>query len=100
MRREIARAGADTFVAGSAIFGSRDYAATIRARMRAAKQRLRYEGRQTQRGGLIALFVVLVVVLIIVVIVRLGARALAGGGCPRRLSPERSAGASSPSGAH
>jgi ribulose-phosphate 3-epimerase len=26
---EIARAGADTFVAGSAIFGSRDYAATI-----------------------------------------------------------------------
>ena len=28
---EIARAGADTFVAGSAIFGSRDYAATIRA---------------------------------------------------------------------
>jgi len=31
----IARAGADTFVAGSAIFGSSDYAATI-ARMRAA----------------------------------------------------------------
>ena len=30
-----ARAGADTFVAGSAIFGSKDYAATIRA-MRAA----------------------------------------------------------------
>jgi ribulose-phosphate 3-epimerase len=28
---EIARAGADTFVAGSAIFGSADYAATIRA---------------------------------------------------------------------
>ena len=28
---EIARAGADTFVAGSAIFGSKDYAATIRA---------------------------------------------------------------------
>src|SRR3954471_4156029 len=28
---EIARAGADTFVAGSAIFGSRDYAATISA---------------------------------------------------------------------
>lgn len=27
----IARAGADTFVAGSAIFGSKDYAATIRA---------------------------------------------------------------------
>jgi len=27
---EIARAGADTFVAGSAIFGSKDYAATIR----------------------------------------------------------------------
>ncbi|HMD74323.1 MAG TPA: ribulose-phosphate 3-epimerase [Steroidobacteraceae bacterium] len=32
---EIARAGADTFVAGSAIFGSSDYAATIAA-MRAA----------------------------------------------------------------
>ena len=31
----IARAGADTFVAGSAIFGSKDYGATIRA-MRAA----------------------------------------------------------------
>jgi ribulose-phosphate 3-epimerase len=27
---EIARAGADTFVAGSAIFGAKDYAATIR----------------------------------------------------------------------
>lgn len=29
--RQIAEAGADTFVAGSAIFGSKDYAATIRA---------------------------------------------------------------------
>ena len=28
---DIARAGADTFVAGSAIFGSKDYAATIAA---------------------------------------------------------------------
>ncbi len=28
---QIARAGADTFVAGSAIFGSKDYAATIKA---------------------------------------------------------------------
>jgi len=28
---EIARAGADMFVAGSAIFGSKDYAATIKA---------------------------------------------------------------------
>jgi ribulose-phosphate 3-epimerase len=28
---EAARAGADTFVAGSAVFGSKDYAATIRA---------------------------------------------------------------------
>ena len=27
---EIAAAGADTFVAGSAIFGAKDYAATIR----------------------------------------------------------------------
>jgi len=35
---EIARAGADTFVAGSAIFGSADYAATIAA-MRAAIER-------------------------------------------------------------
>ncbi|MGA0799870.1 MAG: ribulose-phosphate 3-epimerase, partial [Steroidobacteraceae bacterium] len=26
----VAAAGADTFVAGSAIFGSRDYAATVR----------------------------------------------------------------------
>jgi ribulose-phosphate 3-epimerase len=32
---EVARAGADTFVAGSAIFGSKDYAATIR-QMRAS----------------------------------------------------------------
>jgi ribulose-phosphate 3-epimerase len=32
---EIARAGADTFVAGSAIFGSKDYKATLGA-MRAA----------------------------------------------------------------
>jgi len=31
----VAAAGADTFVAGSAIFGTRDYAATIRA-MRSA----------------------------------------------------------------
>ena len=28
---QVARAGADTFVAGSAIFGARDYAATIKA---------------------------------------------------------------------
>jgi ribulose-phosphate 3-epimerase len=35
---EIARAGADTFVSGSAIFGSADYAATIRA-MRAQIER-------------------------------------------------------------
>jgi len=37
--REIARAGADTFVAGSAIFGNKDYAATIRA-MRAELQKV------------------------------------------------------------
>ena len=36
---QIARAGADTFVAGSAIFGSKDYAATIRE-MRARLQAL------------------------------------------------------------
>jgi ribulose-phosphate 3-epimerase len=29
--RQVAEAGADTFVAGSAVFGSKDYAATIRA---------------------------------------------------------------------
>jgi len=37
---EIAAAGADTFVAGSAIFGSKDYAATVRemrARLAAAR---------------------------------------------------------------
>jgi ribulose-phosphate 3-epimerase len=34
-----AKAGADTFVAGSAIFGSRNYAATIAA-MRAALARV------------------------------------------------------------
>ena len=33
----IARAGADTFVAGSAIFGTKDYAATIRAMREAMK---------------------------------------------------------------
>ena len=36
---EIARAGADTFVAGSAIFGARDYKATVRA-MRAELARV------------------------------------------------------------
>jgi ribulose-phosphate 3-epimerase len=34
----VARAGADTFVAGSAIFGSRDYAATIKAMHEAIKR--------------------------------------------------------------
>ncbi|HEY2863168.1 MAG TPA: ribulose-phosphate 3-epimerase [Casimicrobiaceae bacterium] len=42
----IARAGADTFVAGSAIFGSNDYAKTIAA-MRAAAQ----DGRRDQASG-------------------------------------------------
>jgi ribulose-phosphate 3-epimerase len=37
---EIARAGADTFVAGSAIFGSKDYAATLKS-MRAELARVR-----------------------------------------------------------
>jgi ribulose-phosphate 3-epimerase len=44
---EIARAGADTFVAGSAIFGSKDYADTI-ARMRAAIEEARAD---TSRAG-------------------------------------------------
>jgi ribulose-phosphate 3-epimerase len=39
---EIARAGADTLVAGSAVFGSSDYAATIRA--------LRAQAEQGQRS--------------------------------------------------
>jgi ribulose-phosphate 3-epimerase len=41
---EIARAGADTFVAGSAIFGSKDYAATIRE----MRSRLDQAGTRTQ----------------------------------------------------
>jgi len=41
---EIARAGADTFVAGSAIFGSKDYAATIRE----MRVRLDQPGARTQ----------------------------------------------------
>ena len=41
---EIARAGADTFVAGSAIFGSKDYAAT----MRELRSRLDQAGTRTQ----------------------------------------------------
>ena len=41
---EIARAGADTFVAGSAIFGSKDYAATIRE----LRSRLDQAGPRTQ----------------------------------------------------
>jgi ribulose-phosphate 3-epimerase len=41
---EIARAGADTFVAGSAIFGSKDYAATIRE----MRSRLDQTGTRTQ----------------------------------------------------
>jgi ribulose-phosphate 3-epimerase len=41
---EIAKAGADTFVSGSAIFGSSDYAATIKA-MRAEIEKGRREAR-------------------------------------------------------
>ena len=41
---EIARAGADTFVAGSAIFGAKDYAATIRE----MRSRLDQAGTRTQ----------------------------------------------------
>jgi ribulose-phosphate 3-epimerase len=41
---EIARAGADTFVAGSAIFGSKDYTATIRE----LRSRLAQAGTRTQ----------------------------------------------------
>jgi len=41
---EIAKAGADTFVSGSAIFGSTDYAATIKA-MRAEIEKGRREAR-------------------------------------------------------
>ena len=38
---EVARAGADAFVAGSAIFGSDDYAETI-ARMRAEMESVKH----------------------------------------------------------
>jgi ribulose-phosphate 3-epimerase len=41
----IAAAGADTFVAGSAIFGAKDYAATIAA-MRAAVAKAQTEARR------------------------------------------------------
>jgi len=41
---EIAKAGADTFVSGSAIFGSTDYAATIKA-MRREIEKGRREAR-------------------------------------------------------
>jgi ribulose-phosphate 3-epimerase len=41
----IAAAGADTFVAGSAIFGAKDYAATIAA-MRAAVDKAQTEARR------------------------------------------------------
>jgi ribulose-phosphate 3-epimerase len=44
----IAAAGADTFVAGSAIFGAKDYAATIAA-MRAEVARAQREVQQAQR---------------------------------------------------
>jgi len=44
---EVARAGADTFVAGSAIFGSSDYGATIRA-MRAEIEK---GARETRRAS-------------------------------------------------
>jgi len=45
---EIARAGADTFVAGSAIFGTKDYKATIIA-MRAELSNVNHEPRRTRR---------------------------------------------------
>ena len=50
---EIAAAGADTFVAGSAVFGSRDYAATIAA-MRAAAQGARGNGGSHRTTGVAA----------------------------------------------
>ena len=70
---EIARAGADTFVAGSAIFGAKDYAATIRA-MR-AEHRERATGRRRRepdaalraRRASLSIFVVVLVVIIVVV---------------------------------
>ena len=47
--REIAEAGADTFVAGSAIFGSGDYAATISAMRRQLEKVGRAERSETRR---------------------------------------------------
>ena len=46
---EIARAGADTFVAGSAIFGAKDYKATINAMRAQLKQVHDRKGAKTQR---------------------------------------------------
>ena len=45
---EIARAGADTFVAGSAIFGTKDYKATITA-LRTELSNVNHEPRRTRR---------------------------------------------------
>ncbi len=49
--REIARAGADTFVAGSAVFGSKDYAKTIRQMHDEIEAARRFDRRGTGRAG-------------------------------------------------
>ncbi|MGH8264809.1 MAG: ribulose-phosphate 3-epimerase [Steroidobacteraceae bacterium] len=48
---EIARAGADTFVAGSAIFGSRDYAATIADMRREIARGAAASAARTRKSG-------------------------------------------------
>ena len=48
---EIARAGADTFVAGSAIFGSRDYAATIADMRREIERGSAASAARTRKSG-------------------------------------------------
>ena len=47
----IAKAGADTFVAGSAIFGSADYSATVKAMRAAISSALRHLAVKQKRGG-------------------------------------------------
>ena len=64
MPPESRRAGADTFVSGSAIFGSADYARTIKA-MRA---QIEIGGKSLPlKRRLERLFVVLVVIIIVII---------------------------------
>ncbi len=88
---EIARAGADTFVSGSAIFGSGDYAAHHQGHARAnsdgrrtvairRRDGRRVDGCQRIGAGQRWTLLVVLIVVIIVIIVRLGARGLGAAG--------------------